>query len=195
MRILGILGLTVVISAPFAAFGPARALGQWLGEAPNPSAPASVPIDRVEDIPQVTNTDRREPVPAFGVGADLVGIFFGRYAVRFEGAPTRHHSIWFAPSWSEVLARRSLGFELGYHLWPMGDGLDGLFVGPSVALALAGNAAPHAIVGGGEAGYQWFLGGVTLTAVGGVTYAYALDDGARNEWEGRVQAMVGYAWM
>jgi hypothetical protein len=106
------------------------------------------------------------------------------------------HSFWFSPSFATASADNALRLEVGYHLWPFADGLDGLFLGPAIGLDLVHNADPHAFVASFEAGYQWYFGGVTLTANVGVTNTQVLGASEPGQpWGSRVSVSLGYAWM
>lgn len=159
-------------------------------------AGAQPPAD-AEPPSQAVRTDAPVPYPALAVALDPVGVAFGTYGVHFEAAPHGAHGIWLAPAWVRRARVRGFALEAGYHLWLLGRGLDGLFVGPFGALVLgvpAGEAVAEARIGA-EAGYQHVWGPVVLGVGVGATRVWRFASRARgSRVAARIRAVLGWVW-
>jgi hypothetical protein len=138
------------------------ALGQSSPASPDADAPS-----------QALRSDPAPPVPKIALTADPLAIYFGRYGFSFELAPRRLHSLWISPAWAHAGPREGLSLELGWHIWPLGRGLDGLFLGPVAGIATSrGPGRRLALRGGAEAGYQAVWGALAVGLAVGVDYAW-----------------------
>lgn len=146
---------------------------------------------------QDLSSDPAPPVPRIALTADPLGLYLGHYGFGLELAPSRWHSLWLAPAWTRSGEERGLGLELGYHLWLLGRGLDGPFVG---AVAAAGTSRvatrPFALRGGAEAGYQAAWGNVALGLAVGVEYhVRRVDDQIERGPALRLRLAFGWAYL
>ena len=126
---------------------------------------------------------------------DLLGPVFGSYGVRVEVAPTRWLSLAASPAWQTTDTASGLALVLSAHLWPLGRGLDGLFVGPNVSAArLESNGSAQIVVGAGaEAGWQIVWGGLAVAVSGQIGWA-AQTDGAASGLTLGARVALGWAW-
>ena len=105
----------------------------------------------------------------------------GKWSARIEIAPLPAHALFVEGSllnlssgltgYSDDIRGRSL--DIGYHLYPLGRGLDGLYLGPRIFF---GSGSTDLAVGkvfgyGGDIGYQWVFGPVALNVGIGAAYA------------------------
>ncbi|MFW6052168.1 MAG: hypothetical protein ACODAU_13400 [Myxococcota bacterium] len=156
-------------------------------------SPASGPPEEAPAPSLALARDPAPPHPAWGLGLDPLALAFGRYGVHLEVAPARAHALWMAPAWARG---EGLSVELGYHLWPVGRGLSGPFLGPVVEVVLAGRSRVGAVSVAAEAGYQHVWSGLTVGAAVGVAARWD-DPGAQGPVARarlRVRLALGWAW-
>lgn len=167
--------------------GPIFALWFAVG-ATGPAAAQDAPAPSLE-----VATDPDVPHYRLGVTADPVGVFFGAYGVRIEGALGDAHSLSVEPAYLHGDEVDALGLEVGYRLWPLGAGIDGVFAGVAGGLAVTSDEA-LTTAGSLEVGYQYVWDGIVIGAGVGVTVART--DG-QDRWQTlpRVTVALGYAWM
>jgi len=128
---------------------------------------------------QALPTDPAPPVPRLAMTADPLALYFGHYGFAFAYAPTRTQSLWLAPAWTRRGNDSGLSLALGWHLWPMARGLDGVFLGPVVTAGTArGAGAVWDARVGGELGYQAVWGGVALGVAVGAEYRWRRRGGS-----------------
>lgn len=142
-------------------------------------------------------SDPAPPVPRIALTADPLALYLGHYGFAFAYAPTRWQSLWVAPSWTRSGNRRGLAVELGWHLWPLAHGLDGLFVGPvaRAGTSRGGGARWDARVGA-ELGYQVVWGGVALGIAAGAEYGWRRQGGPVDSGpSARLRLSLGWAYL
>ncbi|MCA9580195.1 MAG: hypothetical protein KC416_00290 [Myxococcales bacterium] len=139
-------------------------------------------------------SDAPRPLPAFGLDVDVMGLFFSNYSLRAEVGADPFVAWWLSPAWAVVSGVRVVGLEAGLHWWPGGQGLAGLYVGPSLGMTFRDVTEPYAFVGAVEAGYQVLWGGVTTELSGGLNYVSLLDGKTTDPFGVRVQLSLGYVW-
>ncbi len=143
----------------------------WAGPNPEPPAP------RVAVVVE-------EPEPMTHVSAliDVAFIPLGKIGGRFEIAVTELHALYVEPSYivrhiPEV--DRSVSateIDVGWHLFPKGQGLRGFHFGPRAIFAAASVEEARATAWGfgADIGYQWVIaGGPTLNLGVGIAYYHA----------------------
>lgn len=157
------------------------------------AAPAAVAAQPGADAPApslAVPTDPDLPHYAIAVTADPLAAFFGDYGLRVEGAVGAAHALFARPSYL-VAEADALSLEVGYHLFFLGEGLDGGYVGPALGVAVTTERA-LTVSASLEAGWQWIWDGLVLGVAGGATFA-------RTEQVSvilpRVVVSLGYAWM
>jgi hypothetical protein len=126
---------------------------------------------------------------------NLLGPLFGSYGARVEVAPTRWLSLAASPAWLVTAGGSGVALDLAAHLWPLGAGLDGAFVGPSLTAArLDGNGAPDFTLGAScEAGWQAVWSGLAVSVSAEVGWAVRAGDASSSPWVG-VRVGLGWAW-
>ncbi len=154
---------------------------------------AEAPPDRGAMRELELRRDLDAPYPSLALSGDLVGAFFGRYALSSEFALAPAHSLVFAASWGDVLSTRAVSLRAGYHLWPEGRGLRGLFVGATGAFSIHDRASPHALGAGAEGGYALYLGGVHIAASASAERVVPFSGSAATAYGAALR--IGYAWM
>jgi len=161
------------------------------------SMPQSAKAQSAMDAPAPTlavRTDGAVPVPTFGVTTDAIGPFFGVFSARFEIALAPAHAISLLPSY---VTAGGVGLDVGYHLWPLGRGLEALFFGPSVGIASASTSFGSSTVAAAsiDAGWQFVWAGIAITPGAAVSYVRDVesDQGGTLAW--RLTMSLGYAWL
>lgn len=137
--------------------------------------------------------DLGTPHWAFGVEVDAVGLAFGDYQISLDLALGPHHGVFVRPGW-----RRSKGhgpmLGLAYHVWPLGRGLDGLGVGPTLDVAWIRSDERVELSVGGEVAYRYAWKGLLLGVGVGVAKEWTFDEQRRREWIPLVRIQLGWAW-
>lgn len=136
-------------------------------------------------------TDRRAPWSAHRVGVDLLGLAWQRYRLDAQIGLARHHGARVELGWARGDARGPL-VGLGYELWPMGRGVDGLFfaVGGRLGVALEGPERADAFM---ELGYRFLWRGATIGASLGAAHRWTLGNDAQR-WLPVGAIEVGWAF-
>jgi len=120
---------------------------------------------------QALGSDPSPPVARIALSADPLAIYLGSYGFSMEYAPSRSQSLWLSPAWAKSGAREGLSLELAWHVWILGRGLDGPFLGPVAGIGTARGAGhPLQVRAGAEVGYQAVWGGLALGLGLGVDY-------------------------
>lgn len=106
----------------------------------------------------------------------------GKWAGRLEVAPFRAHALFVELS----SVRLDTGdtrvdgteIDIGYHLFPLGDGLAGLYLGPRWVRGTGQSdvARGTATGWGGDIGFQWVVGPIAINFGAGVAYAHFVID-------------------
>ena len=130
------------------------------------------------------------PAPAlFGPERRPVGVLLanpalgmlGKLSARLEVAPAAAHAFFVEGSKLDIAVpgvdQRVQGYsvDLGYHLFPMGDGLRGFYIGPRGFYGAGStDLARGTILGyGGDLGYQWVIGPIAINLGAGASRATA----------------------
>jgi len=140
----------------------------WVGLG---SALATPIAGHAQDRPapsQQLSSDPAPPVPDLTIGVDPIGMAFGEWGGRVELALSPSHAFFFAPGYRTGVLSPGISLEVGYHLFPLGNGLDGPFVGPSVGAAISLGDARFSLRGAMMAGWQVILGPIALALSGGI---------------------------
>lgn len=141
--------------------------------------------------------DTDPPGYVFSLTADALGLVLGHYALSFEIAFAPAHAVWLSPSYDAVDGASGFGLEAGYHLWPLAEGTEGLFLGPVLGAARASSDQESATVlsVAAEIGWQVVWGGFAIAAGAGATLAYARSDSRETtEVIPRVRISLGWSW-
>jgi len=126
------------------------------------------------------------------VGGDLLGLGWRRVRLDAQIGVARHHGARIELGWDRGEAAGPL-LGLGYELWPMGRGVDGLFfvVGGRLAIALDGPERADAFA---ELGYRHLWRGATIGASLGAAHRWTLDDNQGRRWLPVGSITVGWAF-
>lgn len=124
---------------------------------------------------QALASDPGPPFPRIGLSVDGFAIAFADYGARVEWAPER----WISTALVLGVSRRHGGdaalAELALTAWPLGWGLEGLFVSPAIGIAYAGpwngENVEARTVGrfGGDVGWQFLWGDLSIALGAGAT--------------------------
>ncbi len=140
------------------------------------------------------------PFPRIELSADGAAIAFSDYALRVDLALEPWIAAWFAVGMSRRHGGETILVEVGGTLWPLGWGLEGLWIAPAVGVAIAGPwngdsmEARTVLRYGGDVGWQFLWGDIAIALGGGAT-GFAALDGSGEIWvEPRVRAAVGIVW-
>jgi hypothetical protein len=150
-----------------------------------------------DDLAPPLDVETDPPVPhwAFAVTADPVDLVLGRYGLKVESALTPVHAAWVSPAFFARDGEHGLDLEAGYHLWPLGNGTSGIYVGPLVSTALAVGDGTRVVGGVGlEGGFQYVWDGVAFGVGGGLTATWELAESNRPRVQPRVVLSLGFAW-
>ena len=194
--------LSVVLAAAWPAlaraaspFEPGGVLAPWSGPLPfdaPASTPVSAPFDGVvkrspgRPVPTDPNwkpldtraEKQRTTISAFFNPAMIT---FGKISARAEFAPFGPHALFFElsrlqldiKSHGAVVTARGWEYDVGYHLFPMGPGARGFYVGPRYVRGNGtADGATVAFTGWGvDLGYQWVIADHLVVNLGaGVVY-------------------------
>lgn len=161
------------------------------------SAPAA--SASADDAPpsQALDSDPGPPFPRIGLSADGVSIALGDYALRIEGAPDPWHAPWLNLGASRRHGPDTLLIEAGWGIWPLGWGLEGLYVSPAIGVNITGPwngedaDAQMLLRAGGEAGWQFLWADVSITVAAGAMAIIPLEGG--EPWpEPRLRVSLGF---
>lgn len=153
----------------------------------------AVPSSADAETPSLAvRTDRRAPWTAHRIGADLLGLVWQRYRIDGQIGVGRYHGARIELGWDRGEQRGPL-VGLGYELWPMGRGVDGLFftVGGRLGVALDGPERADAFA---ELGYRHVWRGATIGASLGAAHRWTLGDNRRQRWLPVGSVSVGWAF-
>ncbi|MBW2460844.1 MAG: hypothetical protein JRH11_04305 [Deltaproteobacteria bacterium] len=164
------------------------ALGASLG----PRAALAQAEDRVAPS-QNLSTDPAPPVPDLAIGVDPIAMALGEWGARGELAVTPSHALFVSPGYRTGALSPGISLEIGYHLFPLGDGLDGPFIGPSIGVAVSVDSARVSLRGGATAGWQVILGALALGFSAGVEAHLLASQGAAAIVVPRISLHLGYA--
>jgi hypothetical protein len=144
--------------------------------------------------PLAVPEDPAPPRPSVALAADPLGIAFGHYGLHVEVAVGGPHGLWLMPGWA-----RGAGpaLELGYHLWPLGRGLVGPFLGPLGGVVLGSSVSSwQGAWLGGEVGYQHAWSGLLLGVAVGAVARWSREEvtEGRPRAEARVRLALGWVW-
>ncbi|MBO6935796.1 MAG: hypothetical protein JJ863_12500 [Deltaproteobacteria bacterium] len=137
-------------------------------------------------------TDRRAPWSAHRVGGDLLGLAWKRVRLDAQIGVGRHHGARLELGWDRGELDGPL-VGLGYELWPMGRGVDGLFfvVGGRLSVALEGPERADAFA---EIGYRHLWRGATIGASLGAAHRWTLETNGTRRWLPVGSISVGWAF-
>jgi hypothetical protein len=156
---------------PRALFGPGGVLSPGYVDAHARSTAA--PLDQL-------TPDRGVPRVAVLFNPALAPV--GKWAGRLEVAPFRAHALFLEVSSVRLDAgdTRVDGTEIdvGYHLFPLGDGLSGLYLGPRWMHGTGESDVARGTANGwgGDVGFQWVVGPVAINFGAGVAYAHFVTE-------------------
>jgi hypothetical protein len=167
-----LVGVVLTISLPGA-----------MAHAQDPEAPS-----------QELSTDPEPPTPLGAATVDPLGMAFGEWTARFELALVPAHAILVEVGYRDTSLSPGITVELGYHLYPLGEGVDGPFVGPSVGFAITTDRAEVSAFGALEAGWQLVLGPFALGIAGGIEAHLSFDQSTVVELAPRLSVTLGYAF-
>ncbi len=155
-----------------------------------PSVPARADDEAAPSL--AVRTDRRAPWTAHRVGGDLLGIAWGRYRLDGQIGVGRHHGARVELGWQRGEGRGPL-LGLGYELWPMGRGVDGLFfaVGGRARVVLEG---PERVQAFAELGYRHVWRGATIGASVGAAHRWTFGNDTGRRWLPVGSISVGWAF-
>lgn len=146
---------------------------------------------------QVLRSDPGPPRPAIGASANGIGIALGDFALHLDWAPHTFHALYLEVGESRRHGGDAILAEVGWTVLPMDQGLEGFFASVGVGIAWAGpwnGDDPNAhTVGraGGEVGWQFLWGDLSITLAAGAT-GFWLPDGGNAVWaEPRGRAALG----
>lgn len=133
-------------------------------------------------------TDSTRPYYSVAASADVVQPIIGRYTLTLDVSLSRYHALEFAPT---ITTHGSYELSLGYRLWPFGDGLKWVYLGPSFALMARDDSfrVGASIEGGCQFVWQGFV--ATLGSGAKHDFSKSMGDG----WSVVLRAAIGYAWM
>jgi hypothetical protein len=143
---------------------------------------------------QELSTDPEPPTPLGAATVDPVGMAFGEWTARFELALLPAHALVVEAGYRDTALSPGITMELGYHLYPMGEGVDGPFAGLSVGFAITTDRAEVSAFGALEAGWQLILGPFALGIAGGIEAHVQFDQGEAVELAPRISVSLGYAF-
>ena len=101
----------------------------------------------------------------------------GKWSARLEVAPLRAHALFVEGSIVRFSANdvhvSGIELDVGYHLFPLDQGLSGFYVGPRYVHASGESDVARGTVSGfgGDLGFQWVLGVVALNMGVGAAWA------------------------
>lgn len=139
-------------------------------------------------------TDPEPPDWSYAVTGDVLAPVFSAWVVEMEIAPAPYLSVRVSPQLATGGESIGWGLETGVYLWPLANGVEGLYVGPSVGIAAVDGVVVTML--GAEGGWQFVWEGVVLGLGMGVTFVDPLEDAqGAGQLAPRMRLAVGYAWM
>lgn len=129
-------------------------------------------------------SDPGPPLPRLGVSANGIGIALADFALRLDWAPHAWSALYLELGESRRHGGDALLAEVGWTILPMAQGLEGFFVSLGVGIAWAGpwnGMDPNARSlgrAGGEVGWQFLWGDLSITLAAGATGFWTPDQGA-----------------
>jgi hypothetical protein len=143
---------------------------------------------------QALASDPDRPRPIVGLGVDGAAMILGDFAARLDVALVPALSAHLTLGVSRRLGTDDALLEAGLTAWVLGDGMEGPLVGAVVGLAWAGpwTGEDRLVVrAGGEAGWQFLWGSLSITLAGGAHAAFLSGEGAGPAPEARARAALG----
>lgn len=137
------------------------------------------------------STDATPPHYRTALSVDLVQLFYSRAALSMEFALTRAQSVRVTPIVDITALTTSAALELGYRVWPFGDGLRGIWFGPNFTPRLVNGQVFGTI--SADAGWHFVQDGLLIGFGVGVGYAPRFSQVDASVCL-RVQAILGYSW-
>lgn len=157
---------------------------------------------RADDAPppaQDLASDPGVPFPRIALTVDGAAIAFADYAIRADVAADRWISGWLSVGLSRRHGGDAVLIEAGGALWPLGWGLEGLWIAPAIGIAIAGPwngddpGARTVLRYGGDVGWQFLWGDLVIALGAGATGLTAIEGGAT--WvEPRFRGALGFVW-
>jgi len=163
--------------AATSALGAAPAAAQ---ERPDREAPSQ----RLASDPERTTWD-------VALTVDALGPLFGRYGAQLEVAPVRWGSLALGGAWRAGGEAGDVDLAIGARWWPLGEGLEGGYLGPAIVTARRGaGLAWGAEV---EVGWQFVWDGWVVAAGARCGWPMA-SPGATQTWDVGARLALGRAW-
>lgn len=175
----------------------------WLALALFTALAAPEPARAQDEHPapsQALASDPGVPYPRIELSADGAAIAFADYAARLDLAAERWIAGWASVGLSRRHGGETLLIEGGGALWPLGWGLEGLWIAPAIGVAIAGpwngeSADARSVLRfGGDLGWQLLWGDLAIALGLGATGFAALDGSGAIWVEPRVRAALGIVW-
>lgn len=147
---------------------------------------------------QAVATDHRLSYAWLSVRADGVSPFFGVWGGTVDVAPCPWVSIGVTPAYVSRESGTGFAFDASLRLWPLGHGLDGLFLGAvgGVLRTSSNDAVTDAVEVGADAGWQLVWNGLSAAASLGGAW-WGVLDGPAVGIEGpaaRIRVELGWTW-
>ncbi len=156
------------------------------------------PISVFADARDADATSLRASIdaePPYYLGAvtfNLVDIALTRAGVSFEIAVSGAQSISISAAIDASRSPIRAGLELGYHLWPLARGVEGLWLGPSLGLIAFDDPHTSAAI---DAGWQFIESGWAFGFGAGFGYARTFSQSNFDDaFLCRIRLTLGYAW-
>lgn len=160
-----------------------------------PSFAAAQSRADVDAPSQAVSTDGRVAHAWLSLRTDVVSPFLGAWGGTLDVAPLPWLSIGVTPTYVSRGSGTGLAADATLRVWPLGRGLDGLFVGGVVSVLRTSldDVATTALGAGADAGWQLVWSGLTLTVSGGAEWMGAVDGPSQGieGWSARVRVEVG----
>ncbi len=165
-----------------------------LALASSPASPAAA-----DDPPpsQLLQSDPGPPRPRIGLSANAVGIVLADYALRLDWAPHTFHALSLEVGESRRHGGDAVLIEVGWTALPMDLGLEGFFVSAAIGIAWCGPwngddpAARTLGRAGGEVGWQFLWGDLSITLAAGATGFWSPDENGAVWAEPRGRVALG----
>jgi hypothetical protein len=122
---------------------------------------------------------------------DALGPLFGRYGAQLEVAPVRWGSLAIGAAWRAGGASGDANLSVGARLWPLAEGLEGPFLGPT--LVAAGRASTLTWGAEVEVGWQFVWDGWVVAAGARCGWHTGLPGGAQAVEFG-ARLAIGRGW-
>lgn len=155
---------------------------------------AGLAQDRDSEAPsQHLSTDPAPPVPDLVLSVDPIAMALGDWSARGQVAVSPSHAFFATPGYRNGAYSRGISLEVGYHLFVLGGGLDGPFIGPALGLAVDPRMGEVHLRGALEAGWQLIVGALALSLAGGIEVHHSPDQSGGAQLLPRLSLHVGYA--